>query len=172
MRRRSCTAAARVNASAAPRRPRSLSRSSCAVLALRLVPNRTCGSMPFSSTSQASIGAAPYAVSPMRRSGVRSKHSSTRSIITLVDSTSAVRLAGVANTGMAVRGERPRYCIDAMEDRSFMSSDCLCVSVLANMLLSCVRKVSSLTPSTSEACLVVSPAYTRCVTRTSAAVNP
>jgi len=69
-------------------------------------------------------------------------------------------------------GQRPRYCIDAMEDRSFMSSACLCVSVLEKMLLSCARTVSSLTPSTSAACLAVSPAYTRCVTRASATVNP
>jgi len=45
----------------------------------------------LSSTIQDSIWAMPYAVSPVRGSGVRSNCASTRSIIALVESTSALR---------------------------------------------------------------------------------
>ena len=51
--------------------------------------------MALSSTIQPSILAVPYAVSSMSRFGFISKRSSTRSTMTLADSTSALRFAVV-----------------------------------------------------------------------------
>jgi len=70
------------------------------VLALGFVPNQHMWLDVFSSTIQASIGAVPWAVSPISRSGLMSNYSSTRSIMVLMLSTSAFRGAGVGSTSM------------------------------------------------------------------------
>src|SRR4029077_2582993 len=76
-----------------------------------------CGAIPFSSTSQFSIGAAPYAVSAASRSGLRPKRSSVRSIMVLAAPTSAWRMAREASTSTMTPNFTSMRVVGVREER-------------------------------------------------------